>query len=157
MAMSTVEVREVVDVVSVDPLFIERQRNRYASRAVAYVVWLNGLAAIAVLIGLMHATLPADQVKRFADAMLVFGAGAVAGLASAFLAYVGRIIRLERPALIGWRQPLRWLAILAAFAGAVCFLGALNMARVAVKAAPAAPIAAAQSGSPTSATPKPEA
>ena len=138
--MSSIEVREEVDVVSIDPLFIERQRNRYASRAVAYVVWLNGLAAITLLIGLMHATLPADQVKRFADAMLVFGAGAVAGLASAFFAYVGRIIRLERPALIGWRQPLRWLAILAAFAGAVCFLGALNLARVAVlsKETPAA-------------------
>ncbi len=82
--MSTIEVREEVDLVSIDPLFIERQRNRYASRAVAYVVWLNGLAAIAVLIGLMHATLSADQAKRIADAMLVFGAGAVAGLASAF-------------------------------------------------------------------------
>jgi len=55
-------------------------------------VWLNGLAAIAVLIGLAHASLPADQVKRFADAMLVFGAGSLAGLASAFflLISVGR-------------------------------------------------------------------
>src|SRR4026209_687050 len=156
MAMSSIEVREEVDVVSIDPLFIQRQRNRYASRAVAYVVWLNGLAAIALLIGLVHATLQADQVKRFADAMLVFGAGAVAGLASAFLASVGRIIRLERPALIGWRQPLRWLAILAAFAGAVCFLGALNMARVAVKETPAAASTTTpQSESPSPSTPKP--
>src|SRR4026207_1376494 len=138
MTMSPIEVREEIDVVSVDALFIERQRNRYASRAVAYLVWLNGLAAIALLIGLAHASLPADQVKRFADAMLVFGAGAVAGPASAFFAYVGRIIRLDPPALIGWRQPLRWLAIVAAFAGAVGFLGALNMARVAVKETPAA-------------------
>jgi hypothetical protein len=139
--MSPIEVRKEVDVVSVDPLFIERQRNRYASRAVAYVVWLNGLAAIAVLIGLAHASLPADQVKRFADAMLLFGAGSVCGLASAFFAYVSRTFRLERPTLITWRRPLRWLAILAAFAGAICFLGALNMSRVAVlpKEAPAAP------------------
>ena len=79
MTMSPIEVREEIDVVSVDPLFIERQRNRYASRAVAYLVWLNGLAAIGLLIGLAHASLPADQVKRFADAMLVFGAGAVCG------------------------------------------------------------------------------
>ena len=156
MAMSRVELREEVDLVSIDPLFIERQRNRYASRAVAYVVWLNGLAAIAVLIGLMHATLPADQVKRFADAMLVFGAGAVAGLASAFFAYVGRIIRLERPALIEWRRPVRWLAILAAVVGAVCFLGALNMARVAVKETPAAASTTTpQSESPSPSTPKP--
>jgi hypothetical protein len=163
MAMSTIEVREEVDLVSIDPLFIERQRNRYASRAVAYVVWLNGLAAIGVLIGLMHATLSADQAKRVADAMLVFGAGSIAGLASAFFAYVGRIIRLERPALIGWRRPMRWLAILAAIAGAVCFLGGLNMVRVAaVKEAPAASTTAApQSGSsatskPNQANPQPE-
>ena len=87
--MAPVE-RKEVDIVSVDPLFLERQRNRYASRAVAYVVWLNGLAAIAVLIGLAHASLPTDQVKHFADAMLVFGAGSLAGLASAFFASVGR-------------------------------------------------------------------
>jgi hypothetical protein len=55
MTMSPIEVREEIDVVSLDPLFIERQRNRYASRAVAYLVWLNGLAAIALLIGLAHA------------------------------------------------------------------------------------------------------
>jgi hypothetical protein len=85
MTTSPIEVREEIDVVSVDPLFIERQRNRYSSRAVAYVVWLNGLAAVALLIGLTHASLRADQVKGFADAMLVFGAGSVCGLASSLL------------------------------------------------------------------------
>src|SRR4029453_15889583 len=107
MTMSPIEVREEIDVVSVDPVFIERQRNRYASRAVAYLVWLNGLAAIGLLIGLAHATLPGDQVKRFADSILVFGAGSVCGLASAFSAYIGRTFRLERPHLIGWRRPIR--------------------------------------------------
>ena len=130
--MSPLEVREV----SIDPLYIERQRNLYASRAVAYLVWLKGVAAIGLLIGLAYASLPADQVKRFADAMLVFGAGSVAGLTSAFFAYISRTFRLERPTLIGWRRPLRWCAILAAIAGAVCFIGALNMARVAVLEAP---------------------
>src|SRR5262249_6624762 len=159
MQMADIEVREEVDVVSFDPLFIERQRNRYASRAVAYVVWLNGLAAIALLIGLAHASLPADQVKRFADAMFVFGVGSICGLGSAFFAYISRTFRLERPSLIGWRRPLRWLAILGAFAGAICFIGALNMARVAVlpKETPAAPpntpTAPVESPSPT--TPKP--
>ena len=139
--MSPIEVRKEIDVISVDPLFIERERNRHASRAVAYVVWLNGLAAIAVLIGLAHASLPTDQVKHFADAMLVFGAGSLAGLASAFFAYISRTFRRERPTLIGWRRPLRWCAIPAAIVGAVCFIGALNMSRVAVvpKEAPAAP------------------
>jgi hypothetical protein len=129
MTAPPIEVRKEIDVVSVDPLFVERQRNRYASRAVASLVWLNGLAAIGLLIGLL-ATPPAEEVKRFADAMLVFGAGSVAGLVSAFFAYISRTFRLERPTLFGWRRPLRWLAILAALASAVCFLGALNMARV---------------------------
>src|SRR4029450_9060576 len=105
MTMSPIEVREEIEVVSVEPVFIERQRNRYASRAVAYLVWLNGLAAIALLIGFARASLPAAQVKRFADAMLVFGAGSVCGLASAFFAYIGRTFRLERAHLIGWRPP----------------------------------------------------
>ena len=37
--------REEVDIVRIDPLFLERQRNRYASRAVAFLVILNGIAA----------------------------------------------------------------------------------------------------------------
>ena len=150
--MADIEVREEVDVVSFDPLFVERQRNRYASRAVAYVVCLNGLAAIGLLIGLAHASLPADEVKRFADAMLVFGAGSLCGLVSAFFAYISRTFRLERPTLIAWRRPLRWLAILAALAGAICFIGALNMARVGVLAketSTASPSTAPQSPPPT--------
>ena len=150
--MSPLEVREV----SIDPLYIERQRNRYASRAVAYLVWLNGVAAIGLLIGLAYASLPADQVKRFADAMLVFGAGSVAGLTSAFFAYISRTFRLERPTLIGWRRPLRWCAILAAIVSAVCFVGALNMARVAVlqKEAPVPSTGAAQLEAPAPSAPK---
>src|SRR4029450_9447516 len=158
MTMSPIEVREEIDVVSVDPVFIERQRDRYASRAVAYLVWLNGLAAIALLIGFAHASLPADQVKRFADAMLGFGAGSVCGLASAFFAYIGRTFRVERSHLIGWGPPTRLLAIHAAFAGAVCFIEALNMARVGVlpKETPAAPTTSAPPPqSPTPSSPKP--
>ena len=37
--------REEVDIVRIDPLFLERQRNRYASRGVAFLVILNGVAA----------------------------------------------------------------------------------------------------------------
>jgi hypothetical protein len=155
--MTPVEVREEIDAVPVDPLFLERQRNRYASRGIAYLVWLNGLAAIALLVALVHASLPADAVKRFADAMLVFGAGSIAALASAFFAYISRTFRLERPTLIGWRRPLRWCAIAAAIAGAVCFIGALNMGRVAVlpKEAPAPSAGTAQPESPAPSTQKP--
>jgi hypothetical protein len=131
MEVASIDVREEIDMISIDPLFVERQRNRYSSRALGYLVWLNGLAAIALLIGLPHANLPADESKRLADAMLLFGAGSLCGLASAFFAYVGRTFRLERPNLITWRRPLRWLAILAAIAGAICFVAALNMARMA--------------------------
>jgi hypothetical protein len=128
--MSPVEVKKEVDIISIDPLFLERQRSRYASRAIAYVVWLNGLAAIGLLISLAaRAGFPADAAKRFADAMFVFGVGSVAGLASAFVAYVGRTLRLERPALVGWRRPLRWVAIIAAIIGAFCFLTGVNMVR----------------------------
>ena len=102
MTTSPIEVREEIDVVSVDPLFIERQRNRYASRAVAYLVWLNGLAAIALLIGLAHASLPADQVKRFADAMLVFGPAQCAAWQAPSLATLGG------PS--DWSVPISWLA-----------------------------------------------
>jgi hypothetical protein len=128
--MSPVE-RKEVDIVSVDPLFIERQRNRYdryASRAIAYVVWLNGLAAIALVISLAaHAGLPVGAAHRFGRGMLVFGVGSVAGLASAFFGYIGRTLRLESPGLIGWRTP--WFAIIAAVIGVICFLAGLNMVR----------------------------
>src|SRR5262249_42186467 len=128
--MSPVE-RKEVDIVSVDPLFIERQTNRYdryASRAIAYVVWLNGLAAIALLISLAaHTGLPADAAHRISRGIMVFGLGSVAGLASAFFGYIGRTLRLEYPGLISWRIP--WLAIVAAVIGVICFLAGLNMAR----------------------------
>ena len=131
--MSPVE-RKEVDIVSVDPLFIERQRNRYdrfASRAIAYVVWLNGLAAIGLLISLAaHAGLPADAAHRFARGILVLAVGSVAGLASAFFGYIGRTLRLEYPGVISWRTP--WFAIIAAVIGVICFLAGVNMARHAV-------------------------
>jgi hypothetical protein len=125
-----VNIREELDVVTVDPLFLERQRNRYASRGLAFVVLLNGLAAIALLIGLAHGTPAGGAVKAFADAMLVFGIGAALGLLSAFVAYVSRTLRIEWREFLTWRRPLRWLAIAAAIAGAVCFVAGLNMVRV---------------------------
>src|SRR5437867_13311937 len=80
-----IDVREELDVVSIDPLFVERQRNRYASRGVAYVVLLNGVAAIALLVALAQGTSTGGNIKPIADAMMVFGAGAALGLTSALL------------------------------------------------------------------------
>jgi hypothetical protein len=107
-------------------------------------------------IGLTHASLPTEKVKHLGDAMLVLGVGSLCGLASALFAYIGRTFRLERPTLIGWRRPIRWLAILAAIAGAVCFIGALNMVRAAVplKEAPTTSTGTAQPESPAANTPK---
>ena len=126
-----IDIREEVDVVRADPLFLERQRNRYASRGVALVVLLNGLAAIVLLVALAQGIPWA--AKSFADAMLVFAIGAALGLTSAFFAYLSRTFRLERPELLTtWRRPLRWLAVAAAIAGAACFVVGTNMARQSV-------------------------
>jgi len=126
-----IDIREEVDIVRVDPLFVERQRNKYASRGVAFVVLLNGGAAIALLVALAQGMPIA--VKPFANAMMVFGVGAALGLTSAFFAYLSRTFRLEQPEfLTTWRRPLRWLAVAAAIAGTACFVGGLNMARLSV-------------------------
>jgi hypothetical protein len=141
-----IDTREEVDIIRVDPLFVERQRNRYASRGVALVVLLNGVAAIVLLVTLAQGMSPA--AKPFADAMMVFGAGAALGLASAFLAYLSRTFRLERPELLTtWRRPLRWLAVGAAIVGTACFLVGLNMARLSVPD---------ESSRPQATTPRPE-
>jgi hypothetical protein len=142
-----IDIREEEDIIRVDPLFVERQRNRYASRGVALVVLLNGVAAIVLLAALAQSTPPA--AKAFADAMLVFGAGAALGLASAFFAYLSRTFRLERPELLTtWRRPLRWLAVAAAMAGTICFVVGLNMARLSVLPD--------ESSRPQATTPRPE-
>ncbi len=126
-----IDIKEEVDIVRVDPLFLERQRNRYANRGVALVVLLNGAAAIVLLVALAQG-LPM-AAKPFADAMLVFAVGAALGLTSAFVAYLSRTFRLERPELLAtWRRPLRWLAVATAIAGAACFVVGINMARQSV-------------------------
>ena len=128
-----IDIREEVDIVRIDPLFVERQRNKYASRGVALIVLLNGVAAIVLLVALAQGTPTTATFKAFADAMMVFGVGAALGLTSAFVAYLSRTFRLERPELLTtWRRPLRWLAVAAAIAGTACFLGGLNMARLSV-------------------------
>jgi hypothetical protein len=121
-----------LDVVRVeDSFFIERQRNQYANRGVAFIVLLNGAAAI-VLLAILAQPLPSTEgLKAIADAMLVFSIGAVLGLTSALLAYLNRTFRLDQPDMT-WRRPLRWLAVGAAVAGAACFLVGMNMARIAV-------------------------
>ncbi len=149
---SQVDVREEIDVVSISAGSIETQRNRYASRGVALIVLLNGVAAIVVLAALARGIPGADSADRFGEAMLVFGGGAAAALASSFFAYLSRTFRLEAETRDSWRLPLRWLAIGAAVLGVACFLSGLNMARVAgQKAVMTAPSAAATQPAPPAA------
>src|SRR6476620_12137532 len=106
--------REEVDIVCIDPLFLERQRNRYASRCVAFLVILNGIAALILLSNFLRLHPQVGNAPKVAAAMVVFGAGAAAALASMFFAYLRRTVMLRAPERvpslpIGW-----WLAVLAA-------------------------------------------
>jgi hypothetical protein len=129
-------VREEIDV-RMNPRFVERQRNRYAARGVALIILINAIAAIAILIGLAHGA--GQNLKDFADAMMIFGVGAAAGLASMFFAYLRRLLRIED------MIPLPWLATAAAVIGAVCFVWGLGVARNAVSSEKAASPPAATS------------
>jgi hypothetical protein len=120
------------DIVRIDPLFLERQRSRYASRGVAFLVILNGIAALLLLNNFLGLHPQVEHASRVARAMVVFGVGAVSALASIFFAYLRRTILLWAPQRapsrpIGW-----WLAMLAAIASAVCFVAGLRMVGTAV-------------------------
>jgi hypothetical protein len=92
MAMPPSDRREEVDVVAIDPLFLERQRSRYASRGVAYIVLLNGIGALILLAGVSQLAPKVEDASKVVDAMLVFGLGAIVALASTFFAYLRRTV-----------------------------------------------------------------
>ena len=128
----TPDIKEEVDIVRIDPLFLERQRNRYASRAVAFLVILNGIAALLLLSNFVNLRPLTENAPKVADAMVVFGAGVAAALASMFFAYLRRTLMLEAPERMPSRPIGWWLAMLAAVASAVCFVVGLRMVGVAV-------------------------
>jgi hypothetical protein len=132
MTMPPPDRREEIDVVAVDPLSLERQRSRYASRGVAYLVLLNGIGALILLASVAQLAPQVEDAKKVVDAMLVFGSGAAVALASTFFAYLRRTVRLQAPERVPLRSGLWWLSLLAAMAGAACFLIGLNMAGQAV-------------------------
>src|SRR5262245_14878595 len=94
--------------------FVDRDRSLYAVMGVVLFIMMNSISAIALLVGLAHGAASGQNLKSFANAMMVFGVGAAAGLASIFFAYLRRLLRLERP--LQDTTPLRWLAIAAAIA-----------------------------------------
>ena len=114
--------------VEYDPILLERQRRRYASRAIAYLIALNGIAALILMASLPHLAGGVVRLDGIRDAMLIFGAGAAVALGSTFFAYVRRTVRLQDPGRAPVRVSLWWLSVLAAIAATGCFLIGLNMA-----------------------------
>ena len=105
--------------------FPVRGRDRYASRALAYVILLNGVAALILMTALAFAPQSATDPHRLAWAMMVFGFGALAGLLSSLLAYIGRTAPVASHLLV--QDLLRVGAIIAAVGSGAAFLTALNM------------------------------
>jgi hypothetical protein len=125
--------REELDIVRFDPLSLERQRNRLASRGVTLLVLINAVAALILLASFASLTPRTENAPTLIDAMMVLAAGSVAGFASMFFAYLRRTVTLEAPERVPLRTAGRWMAVLAALASAACFLVGLNMAGAAVK------------------------
>jgi len=114
----------------VDPVFVERERNRFAARALAFLILLNGAAALVLLSILARA--PESSVEpKFAAAMLFFSGGAVAALLSSFLAYINRTVTMEAPERANLRRGLQLLAIIVVIGSAAAFMTGMNMVAVA--------------------------
>jgi collagen triple helix repeat protein len=124
--------REEIDIVRIDPLLLERQRTRYASRGTALLILLNGIAALILLAGFSNLAPATQNAGKVVYAMLVFGSGAVAGLSATFFAYLRRTIRFLAPERLPLRTALWWLSVIAAIGGAVCFIVGLSMVGTAV-------------------------
>jgi hypothetical protein len=61
--------------------FSKRQRNRYASRALTFLI-LNGAAGLLLLANFLRLHPSIENAPKVANAMVVFGAGVAAALAS---------------------------------------------------------------------------
>lgn len=135
MTEPPIDYREELDIIRIDPLALERQRIRYASRGVSLLILLNGAAALVLLASFAHLTPQIENAPKLIAAMLVFGSGAVAALASMFFAYLRRTVRVNEPDEVPLRTAVWWLATLAAIGSTACFLIGLSMAGTAVKPA----------------------
>ena len=107
-----------------------RERDRYASRALAYLILLNGFAALVLVTALAFAPQSTTDPRRLSWAMLVFGSGALAGLLSSLLAYISRTAMASSQLVM--QDILRVIAIIAAVGSGAAFLTALNMVALTV-------------------------
>ena len=105
--------------------FPVRERDRYASRALAYLILLNGAAALILVTALAFAPQSASDPRRLTWAMLVFGSGALASLLSSLLAYIGRTAMASSYLIM--QDVLRVGAIIAAVGSGAAFLTGLNI------------------------------
>jgi hypothetical protein len=113
-----------------DPIFLERERNRFAARALAFLVLLNGGAALVLLAILAHA--PEGSIdSKVGAALLFFAGGAIAGLLSSFLAYINRTVAMEAPERANLRAALQGLAIAVVIGSGAAFITGMNMVAVA--------------------------
>ena len=109
----------------IDPGFFDAQQDRIAGRALSFLIFLNGAAALLMLAAFAFGV-QATEPKLVA-AMLVFGSGAMAGLLSTFLTFLNRVIRIEAPQRVNLRDSLRVIAMVAVVASGASFLVGLNM------------------------------
>jgi hypothetical protein len=105
---------------------IEQEQNRFAARALLVLVILNGTAALVMLAILARAP-ESSMDPKVGAAMLFFAGGAIAALLSAFLAYINRAVRIEKPELRTLQSVLRLLGILAVIGSGAAFLTGMNM------------------------------
>ena len=106
-------------------VYLVRERDRYASRALAYLILLNGFAALILVTALAFAPQSATDPRRLSWAMLVFGSGALVGLLSSLLAYISRTAMASSQLVV--QDLLRVGAMIAAIGSGAAFLTALNM------------------------------
>ncbi|MGB3022282.1 MAG: hypothetical protein WBB50_09185 [Methyloceanibacter sp.] len=106
--------------------FIEAQHDRIAGRGLAYLILLNGIAALIMVAAFVFGFQTSAEPK-LAAAMLVFGFGALAGLLSSFIAYLNRIVRVEMPERPRLPSFLRLVGIAAVIVSGGAFFAGISM------------------------------
>jgi hypothetical protein len=109
-----------------DRVFLERERNRFAGRALSFLILLNGGAALVMLTVLARAPEASVDSKLYA-ALMFFSGGAIAALLSSFLAYINRTVSMDAADRPGLRRALLLLALAFVIGSGAAFLTGMNM------------------------------